>query len=84
MTYQLLDVSKCLWRLHVDYGLDLLRVTFDSSLRDEVAQKLACRYSEGAFFRVELDDVSIKISEVSRRSSSKLSAFADLTTISST
>jgi hypothetical protein len=61
MTCQLLDMSKCLLRLHVDYGLNLLWVAFDPSLSDEVAQQLACRYSEGAFLRVELDVVSIKI-----------------------
>jgi hypothetical protein len=37
-TYQLLDVSKCLWRLHVDNSLYLLWVAFDPSLGDEVAQ----------------------------------------------
>jgi hypothetical protein len=56
-------MSKHLWRLHVDYGLNLLRVAFDSSLKDEVAQQLACRYSEGAFLWVELDVVSIVIDE---------------------
>jgi hypothetical protein len=56
-------MSKCLWQLHVDYGLDLLRVAFDSSLGDEVAQQLACRYSEGALFWVKLDAIPIKIGE---------------------
>jgi hypothetical protein len=51
-TCQLLDVSKCLWRLHVDDGLYLLWVAFDPSLGDEVAQQLACMYSEGAFLWV--------------------------------
>jgi hypothetical protein len=51
-TCQLLDVSKRLWRLHVDDGLYLLWVAFDPSLGDEVAQQLACRYSEGAFLQV--------------------------------
>jgi hypothetical protein len=41
MTYQLLDMSKHLWRLHVDDGLNILWVALDSSFRDEVAQQLA-------------------------------------------
>jgi hypothetical protein len=56
-------MSKHLWRLHVDYGLNLLWVALNSSLRDEVAQQLACRYSKGAFRRVELNAVLIKIGE---------------------
>jgi hypothetical protein len=46
---------KRLRRLHVDDGLDLLRIAIDSSLRDEVAQQMACRYSKGTLLRVELD-----------------------------
>jgi hypothetical protein len=56
-------MSKRLWWLHADDGLDLLRVAFDSSLRDEVAQQLACRYSEGALLQVELDAVSVEVGE---------------------
>jgi hypothetical protein len=56
-------MSKRLWWLHVDDGLNLLRIALDSSLRDEVAQQLACGYSEGAFLWVELDVVSIEIGE---------------------
>jgi hypothetical protein len=63
MTCQLLDMSKHLRRLHVDDGLNLLRIALDSSLGDEVAQQLTCGYSKGAFHRVELDVVSIKIGE---------------------
>jgi hypothetical protein len=33
---QLLDVSKILWLLHVNYCLDLSWVSFDSSFRDEI------------------------------------------------
>jgi hypothetical protein len=61
MTYQLLDMSKRLWQLHVDDGLNLLQIALDSSLGDVVAQQLACGYSEGAFLQVELDVVSIEI-----------------------
>jgi hypothetical protein len=49
--------------LHVDDGLDLLRVALDSSLRDEVAQQLACRHPEGALLRVELDVVVVEVGE---------------------
>jgi hypothetical protein len=56
-------MSKRLRWLHVDGGLCLLRIALDYSLGDEVAQQLACGYSEGAFLRVQLDVVSIEISE---------------------
>jgi hypothetical protein len=56
-------MSKRLRRLHVDDGLNILRIALDSSLEDEVAQQLACGYSEGAFLWVELDVVSIEIGE---------------------
>jgi hypothetical protein len=56
-------MSKRLQRLHVDDGLDLLWIALDPSLRDEVAQQLACRYSEGTFLWVELDAVSIEVGE---------------------
>jgi hypothetical protein len=56
-------MSKRLWRLHVDNGLDLLWVAFDSSFRDEVAQQLACRHPEGALLRVELNAVAVEVSE---------------------
>jgi hypothetical protein len=56
-------MSKHLQRLHVDDGLDLLWIALDPSLRDEVAQQLACRYSEGTFLQVELDVVSIEVGE---------------------
>jgi hypothetical protein len=56
-------LSKRLWRLHIDDGLNLLRIALDSSLGDEVAQQLACGYSEGAFLWIELDAVPIKIGE---------------------
>jgi hypothetical protein len=63
MTCQLLDMSKRLRRLHIDYGLNLLQIVLDSSFRDEVAQQLACGYSEGAFLWIELDAVSIEVGE---------------------
>jgi hypothetical protein len=56
-------MSKRFWQLHVDNGLDLLWVTFDSSFRDEVAQQLACRHPEGALLRVELDAIAIEVSK---------------------
>jgi hypothetical protein len=77
-------MSKRLRRLHVDDGLDLLWVALDSSLRDEVAQQLACRHSKGALLRVELDAVAVEVAKVSRRSSSRLSAFVDLMMMPST
>jgi hypothetical protein len=63
MTCQLLDVSKRLRRLHDDDGLNLLWMALNPSLRDEVAQQLACGYFEGAFLLIELDAVPIKIGE---------------------
>jgi hypothetical protein len=62
-TYQLLDVSKRLWRLHVDDGLYLLWVAFDPSLEDEVAQQLAGGYPKGALLRVKLDAVTVEVGE---------------------
>jgi hypothetical protein len=56
-------MSKCLRRLHVDDGLDLLWVALDSSFRDEVAQQLAYRHPEGAFLRVKLDAVAVEVGE---------------------
>jgi hypothetical protein len=56
-------MSKHLRRLHVDDGLDLLWVALDSSLRDEVAQQLACRYPKGALLQVELDAVAVEVGE---------------------
>jgi hypothetical protein len=82
-TCQLLDVSKCLWRLHVDDGLYLLWVAFDPSLGDEVAQQLVGGYPEGALLWVKLDVVLARLAKVSHRSSSKLSTFAILMMISS-
>jgi hypothetical protein len=60
-TCQLLDMSKCLWRLYVDDGLYLLWVAFDPSLGDEVAQQLASRYPEGALLWVKLDAVAVEV-----------------------
>jgi hypothetical protein len=54
-------MSKRLQRFHVDDGLDLLWVALDSSLRDEVAQQLACRHPEGALLRVEFYAVVVEI-----------------------
>jgi hypothetical protein len=54
-------MSKRLWRLHVDDGLNLLLVALESSLRDEVAQQLAYRHPEGTLLRVELDAVAVKV-----------------------
>jgi hypothetical protein len=62
-TCQLLDVSKHLWRLHVDDGLYLLWVAFDPSLGDEVAQQLAGGNPERAFLWVKLDAVAVKVGE---------------------
>jgi hypothetical protein len=59
---QLLDVSKRLWRSHVD-GLYLLWVAFDPSFRDEVAQQLARGYPKGAFLWVKLDAISVEVGE---------------------
>jgi hypothetical protein len=56
-------MSKHLWWLHVDNGLDLLWVTFDSSFRNEVAQQVACRHPEGALLRVELDAIAVEVGE---------------------
>jgi hypothetical protein len=41
--------------------LNLFWVALDSSLRDEVAQQLACRYSKGTLLRVELDAVAVEV-----------------------
>jgi hypothetical protein len=62
-TCQLLDVSKHLWRLHVDDGLYLLWVAFDPSLGDEVAQQLAGGYLERAFLWVKRDAVAVEVGE---------------------
>jgi hypothetical protein len=56
-------MSKHLWRLHVDNGLDLLWVALNSSFGDEVAQQLAYRYPKGEFLRVELDVVAVEVGE---------------------
>jgi hypothetical protein len=56
-----LDVSKHLWRLHVDDGLYLLWVAFDPSLGDEVALQLAGGYPEGALLWVKLDAISVEV-----------------------
>jgi hypothetical protein len=58
-----LDVSNCLWRLHVDDGLYLLWVAFDPSLGDEVAQQLADGNPEGALLWVKLDAVAVEVGE---------------------
>jgi hypothetical protein len=54
-------MSKRLWRLHVDDGLNLLWVALDSSLKDEVAQQLAYRHPEGTLLQVELDVVAVEV-----------------------
>jgi hypothetical protein len=54
-------VSKHFWRLQIDDGLYLLWVTFDPSLRDEVAQQLAGGYPKGALLRFKLDAVAVEV-----------------------
>ena len=40
--------------MHPSNGLDFLRVGLDASLRDDEAQEHSSRYSEHAFFQIEL------------------------------
>jgi hypothetical protein len=58
---QLQDMSKHLRWLHVDDRSNLLWVSLDSSLRDEITQELTGWYTEGALFWVELDAVAIEV-----------------------
>ena len=59
----MLDLLQILWLLHVEDGLDLDRVCFDSSRGYEVAEHLASRDAEKALLWVQLDLVSIEVVE---------------------
>jgi hypothetical protein len=62
-THQLLYLLQVSWRFHVEDGLDLDGVSFDSSGKDEVSEYLASRDPEEAFLRVQLDLVAVEVVE---------------------
>ena len=79
---QLLHLLEGLWWAHPFYGLDLLRVGLDPSVRHQETQQFATRNAKNTFFGFSRRFTWRRLANVSPRSSIRVLASRDFTTMS--